>query len=352
MKTDLKELSEEELSFFIKSLGQKPYRARQIINWIYKKHALSFDEMTNLPKGLREELKSSAFISVLTLIHRESSKDGTEKFLFELADGERVESVLIPESDRLTLCISSQAGCAMGCRFCRTGKFGLKRSLKAHEIVDQVTGVMRILAEKKTNKNITNIVMMGMGEPLDNLDEVISALWRFTGLMNFSRRKITLSTAGIVPKLTELAKKGPPVNLAISLNATTDAVRSRIMPVNRRYPLSELINACRNFPLPPRRRITFEYVLLEGINDTDEDAFRLVRLLKGIRAKVNLIPYNAVDNKNAVNRTQFGKPADDSILRFQSILLKEGLTAIIRKSKGKDIGAACGQLMAEHHAGC
>lgn len=353
MKANLKQLSEKEVAQFVKNLGQKPYRARQIINWIYKKLAISFDEMTDLPESLRELLKKIAYISNLILLKRQLSKDGTQKFLFELEDGKTIESVLIPNSQdekRLTLCISSQVGCAMRCKFCMTGKLGLKRNLKAYEIVDQVIAVIRLLKNFQGDIkrgtlfpfcSITNIVFMGMGEPLDNFDEVIDALWRLTSLMGFSKRKITVSTAGIVPKILELSKEGPGVNLAISLNATTDEVRNKIMPINKRYPLKELFNVCKRFKLSPNRKITFEYVLLEGINDSQEDALRLIKLLMGIRSKVNLIPYNPITAK-----VDFKKPEDIKILAFQKILVGSGIRAIIRKSKGEDIMAACGQLTA------
>lgn len=374
MKTNFKQLSAEEIAGLIEGLGQKPYRVNQIINWIYKKLAASFDEMTDLPKALREELKKKSYVSNLHLLQRQFSSDGAQKFLFELEDGKTIESVLIPNSrgvDRFTLCISSQVGCAMGCLFCKTGKLGLKRNLKAYEIVDQIIAVRRILLSSAqlhsefTSLNspltkgeykgirdgikggyVTNIVFMGMGEPLNNLREVTSALWRITRFMGFSKRKITVSTAGIVPMIYELAEKAPEINLAVSLNATTDEIRNQIMPINRKYPLKELVKACREFPLSPRRRITFEYVLLDKINDSKEDASRLAKLLSGIRSKVNLIPFNPYPLHRDVAR--FKKPTEKKILEFQGILQKAGVTAIIRKSFGADISAACGQLKAAY----
>ena len=393
MKINIKDLSKEELAAFIEGLGLKPYRTEQIIHWIYRKYAASFDEMTNLSKDTREKLKEAAVIGSLTLIKTLESKDGTQKFLFELEDGELIESVLIPDNERLTLCISSQAGCAMSCGFCVTGSAGFRRNLKSYEILDQAISVMRIIRDRKTTMleesghYITNIVLMGMGEPLNNFNEVISALWKITGLMKFSKRRITLSTSGIIPKIRALAETGLGVNLAISLNASTDEVRSIIMPVNKKYPLKELLKACRQFPLPPRGRITFEYVLLAGVNDSKDDALRLVNLLKGIRSKVNLIPYNpphtVTDNhaskriaktshllpltshlsphtsyllpitynlKSSLLFLHFSKPPETDILAFQKILSDRGLTAIIRKSKGTDISAACGQLKADYTA--
>lgn len=350
MKINLKQLSENELAEYMKRLGQKPYRTKQLIEWIYRKLALSFDEMTDFPKDLREELDRLAYLSKLNIKLIQDSKDGTQKFLFELEDGESIESVLIPNTKgtaTFTLCISSQAGCAVGCQFCMTGKLGLKRNLKAHEIVDQVMAVKRHIESKATDAvpSITNIVFMGMGEPLNNLSEVSSALLTLTDLMGFSRRRITVSTAGIIPGIQKLAGIKPVVNLAISLNATTDEIRSRIMPINKKYPLKELIKACRDFQLPPNRSITFEYVLLDGINDSADDAKRLIKLLKGIRAKVNLIPYNPNCDAHKMK-----SPVEDRVLEFQAILRKSGVTAFIRKSMGADIAAACGQLKASYQA--
>jgi len=343
---NFKQLSEQEIADLIDKIGQKPFRVKQIINWIYKKLARSFDEMTDLPKDLREELNKSAYISNLQLLNRQVSTDGTLKFLFGLEDSETIESVLIPNIrgiDKFTLCVSSQVGCALRCAFCTTGQLGFIRDLKAYEIVDQVIAASRIEGGR-----IVNIVFMGMGEPLNNLNHVAEALRRITELMGFSKRRITVSTSGIVPKIYELAEKAPEINLAVSLNATTDEIRSKIMPVNKKYPLKELMRACREFPLSPRRRITFEYVLLDGINDTKSDASRLVKLLKGVRAKVNLIPYNppAPSQNDIVQRFKISR--DEKIHEFQNILLKAGITAIIRKSMGADISAACGQLKATY----
>jgi 23S rRNA (adenine2503-C2)-methyltransferase len=337
-KINLKALSKQELESFIKKSGLPAFRAKQILHWIYGRYAGSIHEITELSKDLREKLSENAYISNLELLGRQVSEDGTEKFLFGLEDAETIESVLIPDEDRLTLCISSQVGCAMDCRFCLTGKLGLKRNLKSHEIVDQIISVSRTIKPRQ----ITNIVLMGMGEPLSNFDNVVDALWRITEFMKISPRRITLSTSGIVPKILELPKKAPAVNLAISLNATTDEERDYIMPINKTYPLKELLTACRKFPLPPRRRITFEYVMLKNINDTPEDAKRLINLLKGIPSKVNLIPFNPYEG------SEFERPEDARVLNFQKILLKGHITALIRKSKGQDILAACGQLKARY----
>jgi 23S rRNA (adenine2503-C2)-methyltransferase len=338
MRVNIKQLREAELVRFVEGLGQEPYRARQIINWLYKRYASSFDEMTDLSKELREELNRKAFIPELRPLKSLTSRDGTKKFLFELDDGETIESVLIPEGDRNTLCISSQVGCRRACRFCITGRLGLRRDLKAFEIVDQVIAVKKLLRGLR----ITNIVFMGMGEPLDNTDEVIEAIKRITGPMGLSKKRITLSTVGIIPEIRRLYRAVPGINLAISLNATTDETRNRLMPVNREYPLRRLIDVCRSLPIGPRRRITFEYILIDGVNDSDEDAKRLLRLLRGIRAKVNLIPYNPVPNHT------FKRPPDERISAFQRILRDAGITTLIRKSKGVDIEAACGQLRASY----
>ena len=337
-RTDLKALSKRELNSFLKGLGLPSFRAKQLLHWIYEKHAESIDEITEFAKDMRTRLSGLAFISNLTVLKRQRSTDGTEKFLFGLQDGECIESVLIPDKDRLTLCISSQVGCSIGCRFCLTGRLKCKRNLRAHEIVDQIIAAARLIEPRR----ITNIVFMGMGEPLANFDEVVEALWRMTDFMHISKRRITVSTSGIVPVISELAGRAPRVNLAISLNATTDEVRNRIMPVNRKYPLNSLLTACRRFPLERRRRITFEYVMLRGINDTPDDAQRLTRLLKGIPSKVNLIPFNSHSGSD------LQRPSEEEIERFQKILLGGGITALIRKSKGGDILAACGQLKADY----
>ncbi len=337
-KINLKSLNKDAMKEFVKAQGLPAYRAKQVLHWIYEKKAESIEDITELSKDLRKKLSDAAYISNLKLLNRQASNDGTERFLFGLEDGESIESVLIPNEERLTLCISSQVGCAMGCGFCLTGKIGFKRNLKAHEIIDQIIAVMKVRSEKQ--KNITNIVFMGMGEPLLNFDEVIEALHRITGLMGISKRRITLSTCGIAPKIIEFYKKAPHVNLAISLNAADNKTRDIIMPVNKKYPIEALLNVCRKIPLPPGSRITFEYVMLEGINDSSDDAKKLVRLLKGIPSKVNLIPFNPYEG------SRFQKLAENKVFAFQKILIDGNITAFIRKSKGQDILAACGQLKA------
>jgi len=333
-KINLKSLSSDEIAGFMETQGLPVYRTDQLLSWIYTKCAVSLDEITEFSKDLRKRLGEKAYIGNLLLAKRERSSDGTEKFLFALEDGQTIESVLIPDKERLTLCISSQVGCAMGCRFCLTGRSGLVRNLRSWEIVDQILGVNRLMTPKK----ITNIVFMGMGEPLANFDDVVDALKRILSLIGISKRRITVSTAGLVPKILELPGKAPDVNLAISLNATTDAVRDRIMPINKKYPLRSLIEACKRYPLKPRRVLTLEYVLIAGVNDSVEDSRRLMRLLRGIRCKINLIPLNAHEG------SEMQRPEHAVVLAFQKVLTEKNMTVLIRESRGQDILAACGQL--------
>jgi 23S rRNA (adenine2503-C2)-methyltransferase len=332
-KVDLKSLTFDELKDFLAELGKEKFRAKQIVKWIYTRHVVSFDEMTDLSKGLRQQLSEKAYISDWQPEVTEVSSDGTRKYLFRLEDGETVESVRIPmDENRSTLCISSQVGCAMQCQFCLTGTFGLTRNLSVAEIVNQVCAALK-------DGPVNNIVLMGMGEPLHNLDNVVKALkilYLPEGLA-YGTRKVTLSTCGLVPKMKELAERIQ-VNLAISLNATTDEVRDQLMPINKRYPLDVLLAACRDYPLKPTQRITFEYIVIGGVNDSLADAKRLVKLLHGIRSKVNLIPYNEHDG------APYKAPTDEAIEAFQTFLLNKNMVAIKRSSKGQDISAACGQL--------
>jgi 23S rRNA (adenine2503-C2)-methyltransferase len=335
-KTDLKGLDSHAMNAWTVSLGLEPYRGRQIRKWLFKRLAGSFDEMTDLPTSLRSLLKDKACLTPLELAKTQVSKDGTRKYLYTLADGHTIESVLIPERGHSTLCISSQAGCAMGCRFCLTSKQGLKRDLTPSEIIEQVIQAKKLHGEPD---RLTNIVFMGMGEPLANYEAVVKAMANLVNDegLNFSHRKVTLSTCGLVPQMKKMGREIT-VNLAISLNAADDETRSFLMPVNRKYPLKDLLSACRDFPLPNRRMITFEYILIKGLNDRDQDARNLVKLLSGLRAKVNLIPMNPFPG------SEMSPPSPERILQFQEILLKNHFTAMIRKSKGKDIMAACGQL--------
>ena len=338
-KTDLKNFTLPELEVFLSGQGKERFRATQIFKWLYQKDARSFAEMTNLSKDLRVELEESACISNLEPTTVEIGKDGTRKYLFVLEDGAGVESVIIPDEGRNTLCISSQAGCAMGCEFCLTGSYNLTRNLTTAEIVNQLCAIRREV-------EIRNIVFMGMGEPLHNLDNVIRALQIMldgNGLQ-FSNRRVTVSTCGLVPEMARLGREVI-VNLAISLNATTDELRDRIMPVNRRYPIGALLQACREFPLPSRRKLTFEYVLLGGLNDSPADAKRFLKLIHGIPSKVNLIPFNEHEG------CDFIAPTREAIDAFHAYLLAHKVTVITRDSRGGDISAACGQLKGRVAAG-
>ena len=344
-RVNLKTLSGDDTFRFIRERGLPRFRAEQLLNWIYQRYVTDIQQITEYSRDLRNDLSAIAYIGSSELVRRLTSKDGTEKFLFLLEDGETIESVLIPDEDRLTLCISSQVGCAMGCKFCLTGSMGLIRNLDAGEIVDQVLSVNRLIGiagATGVGRRVSNIVLMGMGEPLANFDHVVDALHRITGLIGISKRRITLSTAGLVPKIGMLCQQAPEVNLAISLNATTDAVRNEIMPVNKKYPIKALLDACRKYPLSPRRMITVEYVLIGNLNDSLADARRLVNLLRGIRCKINLIPFNP----HAAAGME--RPSEKRVLAFQEILTDHDLTALIRVSKGQDILAACGQLKAAH----
>ncbi|OGW57159.1 MAG: 23S rRNA (adenine(2503)-C(2))-methyltransferase [Nitrospirae bacterium RBG_16_43_8] len=343
-KINLKALSKTAMEEFVKEQGLPDYRAKQILHWIYEKKAESIEDITEFSRGLRKKLSDIAYISNLELLKRQASEDGTEKFLFGVEDAESIESVLIPDEDHHTLCISSQSGCAMSCGFCLTGGIGFKRNLKAYEIIDQIIAVMRVkskeLKVKSSTNPVTNIVFMGMGEPLLNLDEVVEALHRITGFMGFSKRRITLSTCGIAPEIAELYRRAPHVNLAVSLNAATDDVRNRLMPINKKYPIRVLLEACRKIHLSPRDRITFEYVMIDGMNDSLAEAMKLVTLLRGIPSKVNLIPFNPFAG------SRFKRPSDERVLAFQETLVSGKIYTFIRKSKGQDILAACGQLKA------
>ncbi len=332
-KVDLKGLTLEQLQQLLMDLGKEKFRAKQIIKWIYQRGVTDFDQMTDQGKALRQQLAEHAYISSWRPEVVETSRDGTRKYLFRLADGESVEAVRIPmDTEKDTLCISTQVGCAMQCQFCLTGTFGLTRNLRPEEIVNQVCGVLH-------DGPIANIVLMGMGEPLHNLDNVINALkilYLDDGL-GYGSRRITLSTSGLIPEMRRLWEMVK-VNLAVSLNATTDEVRDRLMPINKKYPLKELMAACREYPLGPRQRITFEYILIRGINDSIADAKRLVKLLHGIKAKVNLIPFNEHAGSD------YKCPEEETITAFQSYLMQRQIIAIRRASKGQDISAACGQL--------
>ncbi len=336
-KIDLKNLSPTELHHLISSFGKERYRSTQILRWLYLKGVHSFDEMTNLSKKFREILGEVSFISILSPSLLEKSLDGTKKFLFQLEDGNRIESVLIPDQKRLTLCLSTQVGCAMGCRFCLTGKIGLKRNLSSSEILNQILAVRETLSH---GTSLTNIVLMGMGEPLANYGNTLKSIELMTHPdgFRFSTRRVTLSTVGLLPELERLTKEKVQFRLAISLNASDEETRTRLMPINRRYPMNRILEVCRKFPLRPRDRITFEYVMIDHENDSPKDAKRLIKLIKGIPSKVNLIPLNEASG------IPYKRSLEDRIHLFQEILMEGGITAIVRKSKGGDISAACGQL--------
>lgn len=335
--TNLLDLLPAEIDSLVESLGAPPYRGRQIADWIYRKTVTDFGRMTNLPREIRAALGERVWVGVPTVERLTPSQDGSQKFVFRFADGARVQSVLMPDGERLTLCVSTQVGCGFSCAFCFTGTMGLKRNLTAAEITGQVVGVGQTLP---AGRRLTHIVYMGMGEPLANYAATVRSLRLLTEprAFGFSPRRITVSTVGLVGAIERLARENLRVNLAISLHATSNETRDRLMPVNKGFAIEELLAACRRFPLPFRQRITFEYVLLDGVNDTAEDARKLGRLLKGIRAKINLIPFN--DWKGA----GFARPPLHRILAFQSALLEQGITATVRWSKGEDIAAACGQL--------
>ncbi|MBM4286084.1 MAG: 23S rRNA (adenine(2503)-C(2))-methyltransferase RlmN [Deltaproteobacteria bacterium] len=335
---NLKDVTLDELTESFTAWGHSPYRARQVLKWVYK-GVDDFGGMTDLSRSFREELAQRTHLSRLRLDHCQHSTDGARKFRWLLEDGLAIESVLIPEADHLTLCLSSQVGCAQGCRFCLTALQGFVRQLTPAEIIDQVLAVRRLTPE---GPPLTNLVFMGMGEPLANFAHLVRAVKTIQAPwgLNFSRRRITVSTVGLAPLIPRLGREAP-VNLTLSLNAVDDDTRTRLMPVNRRYPLKEVLAACRAFPLPRHRRITFAYVLLEGVNDAEAQAVQLARLLKGFRAKINLIPFNPHP------RLPFRAPAPERVLAFQDILREAHYPVFIRESRGADIAAACGQLIGE-----
>jgi 23S rRNA (adenine2503-C2)-methyltransferase len=348
---DVQDLSCAELEAWCAEAGEPRYRATQILAWVHRKGARSFAEMSSLSRSLRARLAAAFTLERVEPVFVADAADGTRKLLFHLPAGPEagtraaaIESVLIPQPgraagarDRLTLCISSQAGCGMGCAFCATARMGLVRNLRPGEIVGQVRAGIALAVPRP----LTNIVLMGMGEPLANYDAVVTALeilgaeWGY----GISPRRITVSTVGLAPEIPRFIAETR-ANLAVSLSATADAQRARLMPIGRRYPLAALMRACRAVPLPRRKRITFEYVMLAGENDTDADARRLVGLLHGIRAKVNLIPFNPFPGAG------FATSPRARIVRFQEVLRAHGLHTTIRESRGVDIQAACGQLAA------
>jgi 23S rRNA (adenine2503-C2)-methyltransferase len=337
---DLANLERSELEAALESRGHKRFHARQIFRWIYKRGVTDLSAMTDLSRELRATLAEQFTITTPQVATRERSTDGTEKFLLRLADGRQLESVFIPDTPAMTFCISTQVGCAMACAFCLTGKMGLVRNLTAGEIAGQVRALAAALdmLDKKFN-----IVLMGMGEPLHNYDETMRALRILNdehGLA-VSPRRVTLSTVGLLPALEKLAREPLMPNLAISLHAPNDRLREELVPLNKKYGVAEIIAACKRFPLSKRSRITFEYVLLAGVNDSPDDARQLAKLLAGVKSKVNLIPLNAAPG------IPFERPSDQAIDQFARILADRGVLVSVRKSRGRDIRAACGQLIVE-----
>lgn len=335
---DLNDLTLPELEQLMPSWGHPPYRARQVLKWLYKGVG-DFELMSDIARPFRQELARKARLSRLRLEQEQEAKDGCRKFLFALEDGNLVESVLIPEEDHFTLCLSTQVGCAMGCRFCLTAKRGLVRNLKAGEMVNQILAVKPHLP---AGRPLTNLVFMGMGEPLANFAALVRALSMITAPwgLNFSPRRLTVSTVGLAPFIPKLGQQAR-ANLTVSLNAVDNDTRSRLMPINQRYPLEEVLAACRAFPLPRHRRITFAYVLIKDTNDSPAQARELARLLQGFRAKINLISFNHHP------QLPFAPPPEDRIRQFQEILREAHYPVFIRESRGQEIAAACGQLVGE-----
>lgn len=335
---DIKSLTKTDLETWLVEHGEKPYRAEQILKWVYQRGATAFDEMSDLSMALRTLLAQSFSLVRLACVKTTQASDGTRKFLFALADNRHIESVLIPADDRLTLCISSQVGCAMGCRFCATAQVRPVRDLTAAEILNQIWEVQQTLPAEQ---RLTNLVFMGMGEALANYDHVMKALRVITADwgLNFSPRRVTVSTVGLVPQMHRLLSETN-VNITVSLTATTNELRDSLMPINRRFPLEQLLATCRTLPMSPRKRVTFAYTMLKGVNDSSDDARRLTRLLHGLRAKVNLIPFNPFPGSS------FLPTPRPQIDQFRQILLDKGIHATIRESRGQDAQAACGQLAA------
>jgi len=344
-RPDLRALPLDVLGRLVADLGERPFRTRQLYRWLHRRCAADLAEMSDLGREFRAELGRRARLTTLERASEQRSEDGTIKWAWRTADGKLVESVYLPEPDRKTLCVSTQVGCAVGCAFCLTATMGLSRNLTAGEIVDQVRRANRRLVELGEGaapRPLTNLVFMGMGEPLANYKHLKLALDLLLSEdgPNFSHRHVTVSTSGLVPLIGKFGAETS-VKLAISLNATTDAQRDALMPINRRYPIGALLEACRAFPMRNGRRITFEYVLLGGVNDTLDDARRLAQLVRGIPAKVNLIPYNENPGLG------FSAPTPEAVQAFLDVLAAKNLTAVVRKSRGRDISAACGQLARE-----
>jgi 23S rRNA (adenine2503-C2)-methyltransferase len=339
---DARDFTHDELGDFVVALGAPRFRGDQVFRRLHARDVASWGDMTDVPRELRERLAGALGLGSLRLAEVQTSRDGTRKLRLEVADGRAIESVLIPDGDKLTQCISSQVGCALDCSFCATATLGFGRNLTAGEIVEQVLLARRLLADVEPGRRITNLVYMGMGEPLHNYANVVRSIRILTDPrgIDFSSRRITVSTAGLVPGIDRLGREDVRPNLAVSLNATTDEVRDVVMPINRKWNIAALLGAIRAFPLERRRRVTFEYVLLAGVNDTPADAARLCALLAGMPCKVNLIPWNPHP------LAPYRRPSPDAIDRFQNEVKRLGLPAYLRAPRGDDIDAACGQLAA------
>jgi len=344
---DLRAMTLADAQAFAVAQGWPKFRGEQIWRWVHAEGARTFDEMTNLPREVRADLPARARIGSLTVAEIQTSSDGTRKLRLLTHDGNSIESVLIPDGDKTTLCISSQVGCAVDCQFCATAKLGLKRNLDAGEIVDQVYIGRRLLAETEPDRRLTNLVYMGMGEPLHNYDNLVRSLRILTDQKGASlaQRRITVSTAGLVPKLEKLGIETVRPNLAVSLNAPNDSVRDEIMPINRKWNIGKLMAALKAYPLEQRRRITFEYVLLAGVNDSMRDAAQLAKLLGGMKCKVNIIPWNPHPE------SPYQRPAPEVIAAFQAECKRLGMPTYLRRPRGDDIDAACGQLANRSNGG-
>ncbi len=338
-KVALKNMTEDELKEFLKSIGEKPFRGSQIFSWIYR-GAKTFDDMNNIPKSLREKLAEVSYIgNIETELVLKSKVDRTKKYLFLLNDGNIIETVMMEYDDRVTVCISNQVGCRMGCRFCASTIDGLIRNLEPWEIIDQILKV-----QEDTNKRVSNLVLMGSGEPLDNFENTkkfLKLVNEKNGL-NIGYRHITLSTCGVVPKMYELADLQIPINLALSLHSPFDEERQKIMPVAKAYKVNDIIKACKYYIQKTNRRVTFEYSLIKGVNDSPKEAAEIVKLLKGMLCHVNLIPINKVEERD------FERPDKTYIYKFRDILENNNIPATVRISMGSDIGGACGQLRRKH----
>jgi 23S rRNA (adenine2503-C2)-methyltransferase len=339
-KPDLRALTLEEAQALAVTLGLPRFRGEQAWRWVHGKGATSWDEMSNIGPDVRARLADGARIGTLTLAEVQRSKDGTKKLRFTTRDGYAIESVLIPDGEKTTQCISSQVGCAVDCQFCATAKLGLTRNLDPGEIADQVYRARALLAAEEPDRRITNLVYMGMGEPLHNYDNVMRSLRILTSDLGvgLSQRRITVSTSGMVPRLEKLGAEDVRPNLAVSLNASNDRVRDEIMPINRKWNIGKLLAALRSYPLEHRRRVTFEYVLLAGVNDSLADAAELSKLLRGFRCKVNIIPFNPHPE------SQYQRPSPAAVEAFQNECKRLGMPTYLRTPRGDDIDAACGQL--------